>query len=104
MNESSSEEEVEEEEKEPLKAGTKRRRLSNSVSSNNSKKRRRTTSEGSVGNKRQRANSLSSLKSESSGTGSKVRKTAEEWMTDKILTEEDFKRIEDKRLEWLMAG
>eukprot|EP00116_Pleurobrachia_bachei_P011221 sb/3471483/ len=33
-----------------------------------------------------------------------VKKSAQEWMTEKILTEEDYERIEEKRLEWLMQS
>ena len=126
LNESSSEDDVEEEEEkedaaDPSKPGIKRKRLSTSISSNGSRKRRRTASEGSSmtggkSSKRQRTSSLSSVGrsrknsvrvrsvSETSANSSKVKKTADEWMTDKILTEEDFKRIEDKRLEWMMQG
>jgi hypothetical protein len=33
-----------------------------------------------------------------------IKRSAEEWMTEKILTEEDYQRIEEKRLAWLMQS
>jgi len=114
LNSSSDEEGEEEEGEETAEPGEKRKRLS-STSSNNAKKRRRTASENNGGCcKRQRTNSSSRGRrnstsrgrtiSETSITSSKIKRTAQEWMTEKILTDEDYQRIEEKRLAWLMQG
>ena len=99
---------MEDEEDIDPESGDKRKRLSSISSNSGRSKRARTASENSNSRKRQRTSNSTSgrarINSVGSISSSKVKRTAEEWMTDKILTDEDYKRIEDKRLAWLMEG